>query len=347
MTAYDVLKIQLIAAPKTWLITGVAGFIGSHLLETLLKLNQRVVGLDNFVTGFQHNLDAVRRTVDEAQWAQFKFIRGDICSMEDCNRAFTSFATSIDYVLHQAALGSIPRSLAAPLATHATNITGFANMLVAAHAHHPQRFVFASSSSVYGDHPALPKCENAVGKPLSPYALSKAINEQYAEVFARCYDLPYIGLRYFNVFGPRQNPDGAYAAVIPKWIHAMTQNTAVYVNGDGSTSRDFCYVANAVQANLLAATSTLPSACNQIYNVAVGQRTSLNELHKLLHATVRFGLPDLNLIAPIYQGERKGDIKHSLANVDKAHEFLGYEPTAFLPDGLNATCAWFLENNSV
>jgi UDP-N-acetylglucosamine/UDP-N-acetylgalactosamine 4-epimerase len=347
MTAYDALKTQLTATPKTWLITGVAGFIGSHLLETLLKLNQRVVGLDNFATGFQHNLDEVQKTVDEAQWAQFKFVRGDICSMEDCSSAFTAFSNSVDYVLHQAALGSIPRSLADPLATHATNITGFTNMLVAAHAHHAQRFVFASSSSVYGDHPALPKCEDATGKPLSPYALSKSVNEQYAEVFARCYDLPFVGLRYFNVFGPRQNPDGAYAAVIPKWIHAMIQNKAVHVNGDGSTSRDFCYVANAVQANLLAATSTQPGACNQIYNVAVGQRTTLNELHELLNSTIHSALPDLRTPAPIYQSERQGDIKHSLANVGKAKEFLGYEPGIFVNEGLARVCKWFMRDNAL
>jgi UDP-N-acetylglucosamine/UDP-N-acetylgalactosamine 4-epimerase len=344
MTAYDALKTQLTATPKTWLITGVAGFIGSHLLETLLKLNQRVVGLDNFATGFQHNLDQIRKTVDGAQWAQFKFIRGDICSMEDCNSAFTAFSNSVDYVLHQAALGSIPRSLADPLATHATNITGFTNMLVAAQAHHAQRFVFASSSSVYGDHPALPKCEDATGKPLSPYALSKSVNEQYAEVFARCYDLPFVGLRYFNVFGPRQNPDGAYAAVIPKWINAMIQNQAVHVNGDGSTSRDFCYVANAVQANLLAATSTQSAACNQIYNIAVGERTDLNQLHQLLLGSIRSVLPDLKLIAPIYQNERKGDVKHSLANISKAKQSLGYNPAIPVKAGLEITCESYLKS---
>jgi UDP-N-acetylglucosamine/UDP-N-acetylgalactosamine 4-epimerase len=345
MTSYETVKVQLAKSPRTWLVTGVAGFIGSHLLEALLTLNQRVTGLDNFATGFQKNLDDVRKKVTPAQWALFRFVKGDICSTDDCMGAFNTNSEPMDFVLHQAALGSIPRSLADPLATHETNITGFTKMLIASHEHRVKRFVFASSSSVYGDSPALPKCESVVGKPLSPYALSKSVNEQYAEVFAKCFDLTYVGLRYFNVFGPRQNPAGAYAAVIPKWINAMIQNETVQINGDGSTSRDFCYVTNAVQANILAATCTDTAACNQIYNIALGDRTNLNELHQLISSTLRHDLPSLQNVAPTYQNERPGDVKHSLANIAKAKDLLGYAPSTFIASGLKNTCEWFLESN--
>ncbi|WP_372741554.1 NAD-dependent epimerase/dehydratase family protein, partial [Neptunomonas sp.] len=251
MTRYEQIKAELLASPKTWLVTGVAGFIGSNLLETLLGLNQRVVGLDNFATGFQHNLDEVQSQVTAGQWAEFRFIQGDIRQLQDCHNA----CTGVDYVLHQAALGSVPRSINDPIATNETNISGFLNMLVAARDAEVTSFTYAASSSTYGDHPALPKVEENIGNPLSPYAVTKYVNELYADVFARTYGFNTIGLRYFNVFGKRQDPDGAYAAVIPKWTAAMIKNEEVFINGDGETSRDFCFIENAVQANLLAATS--------------------------------------------------------------------------------------------
>ena len=269
MTRYDEVRESLRESPRTWLITGVAGFIGSNLLETLLKLDQRVVGLDNFATGYQRNLDEVKTLVEPSQWARFEFIEGDICDLDACRRA----CEGVDYVLHQAALGSVPRSLADPIATNAANVTGFVNMLVAARDAKVKRFVYAASSSTYGDHPGLPKVEDVIGKPLSPYAVTKFVNELYADVFARCYGIESIGLRYFNVFGARQDPNGAYAAVIPKWTAAMIKGEPVFINGDGETSRDFCYVANAVQANLLAATTQNSEAVNEVYNVAVGDRT--------------------------------------------------------------------------
>lgn len=278
MTAYTQLQTRLQAEPHTWLITGVAGFIGSNLLETLLKLNQRVVGLDNFATGHQRNLDEVQTLVTPEQWANFSFINGDICNLADCQKG----VTGVDYVLHQAALGSVPRSVADPITTNATNISGFLNMLVAARDAKVKRFVYAASSSTYGDHPALPKVEDTIGKPLSPYAVTKYVNELYADVFGKTYGLQSIGLRYFNVFGPRQDPNGAYAAVIPKWISSMIKSEPININGDGETSRDFCFVNNAVQANLLAITAPSPDAISQVYNVAVGDRTTLNELYAQL-----------------------------------------------------------------
>ena len=276
MTPYQQLLQDLPRAPKTWLITGAAGFIGSNLLETLLTLDQTVVGLDNFATGHQRNLDEVRSVVTREQWARFAFLKGDIRELEDCRRA----CNGVDYVLHQAALGSVPRSLADPITSNATNIDGFLNMLVAARDEGVKSFVYAASSSTYGDHPGLPKVEDTIGKPLSPYAVTKYVNELYADVFARSYGFTTIGLRYFNVFGRRQDPDGAYAAVIPKWTAALLKGDTVYINGDGETSRDFCYVANAVQANILAATTSNPEARNQVYNVAVGDRTTLNTLFR-------------------------------------------------------------------
>jgi UDP-N-acetylglucosamine 4-epimerase len=270
MTPFTQLQTSLQTQPHTWLITGVAGFIGSNLLEALLKLNQRVVGLDNFATGHQHNLDEVQGLVTPAQWANFNFIQGDICNLADCQKA----AQGVDYVLHQAALGSVPRSVADPITTNATNISGFLNMLVAARDANDglgvKRFVYAASSSTYGDHPGLPKVEDTIGKPLSPYAVTKYVNELYADVFGKTYSLQSIGLRYFNVFGPRQDPNGAYAAVIPKWISSMISNEPIYINGDGETSRDFCFINNVVQINLLAATAPNTDAANQVYNVAVG-----------------------------------------------------------------------------
>jgi UDP-N-acetylglucosamine 4-epimerase len=338
MTAYTQLQTRLQAEPHTWLITGVAGFIGSNLLETLLKLNQLVVGLDNFATGHQRNLDEVQTLVTPEQWANFSFINGDICNLADCQKAITG----VDYVLHQAALGSVPRSVADPITTNATNISGFLNMLVAARDANVKRFVYAASSSTYGDHPALPKVEDAVGKPLSPYAVTKYVNELYADVFGKTYGLQSIGLRYFNVFGPRQDPNGAYAAVIPKWIASMIQGEPIYINGDGETSRDFCYIANVVQANLLAATTQNPEAVNQVYNVAVGDRTTLNELYQQLHLNLLSSYPHLRGDKPVYRDFRAGDVRHSLADISKAAKLLGYKTTHRIGDGLKVGMGWYV-----
>ena len=275
--ALDQTVRTLQGSPRTWLVTGVAGFIGSNLLEQLLRLDQTVVGLDNFSTGKQRNLDEVKALVGADRWARFRLVEGDICELEACRVV----CRGVDYVLHQAALGSVPRSLEDPIATNANNVTGFLNMLVAARDAGVQRFVYAASSSTYGDHPALPKIEERIGRPLSPYAVTKYVNELYADVFARCYGLQTVGLRYFNIFGPRQDPDGAYAAVIPKWVSSLLRGEPVYINGTGETSRDFCYVNNAIQANLLAATVERVEAIDQVYNVAVNARTSLLELFTL------------------------------------------------------------------
>lgn len=323
-----------------WLVTGVAGFIGSNLLETLLKLDQRVTGLDNFATGHRHNLDQVRRAVSAEQWARFRFIEGDICLLETCHRA----CAEVDYILHQAALGSVPRSLENPIASHASNVTGFLNLLVAARDAGAKRFVYASSSAVYGDHPALPKIEDRTGRCLSPYAATKATNELYAEIFVRCYGMQAIGLRYFNVFGPRQDPEGAYAAVIPKWIAAMLKNEPVHINGDGETSRDFCYVANAVQANLLAAIVQNSDAVNQLYNVAVGERTTLNQLFNALRERLLVDYPHLRNSTPIYREFRSGDVRHSLADISKTRRLLNYEPTHRVEAGLDETLNWYVTN---
>lgn len=339
MTAYEQLCLHLPKQPKTWSITGVAGFIGSNLLETLLKLDQKVVGLDNFATGYQKNLDEVQTLVSPEQWTRFKFIEGDIRTLETCHQA----CAGVDYVLHQAALGSVPRSLDNPIATNETNVSGFLNMLLAARDAKVKSFTYAASSSTYGDHPALPKQEDNIGKPLSPYAVTKYVNELYADVFARCYGFNTIGLRYFNVFGPRQDPDGAYAAVIPKWAASLLKDQPVFINGDGETSRDFCFVNNAVQANLLAATTTNPDALNQVYNVAVGDRTTLNTL---------FGLLRTNLVAhgvstevqPQYRGFRAGDVQHSQADISKAIRLLGYQPTHHIAQGITQSLGWYVSN---
>ena len=360
MTAYQQLLQQLPQSPKTWLITGVAGFIGSNLLETLLKLNQRVVGLDNFATGHQRNLDEVQTLVSPEQWANFRFIQGDIRQLADCQKAMffshcgpdpqSMKAVPVDYVLHQAALGSVPRSLADPLATNETNVSGFLNMLVAARDAKVQSFTYAASSSTYGDHPALPKVEDYIGKPLSPYAVTKYVNELYADVFSKCYGFHTIGLRYFNVFGPRQDPNGAYAAVIPKWTAALLKGEPVHINGDGETSRDFCFVANAVQANLLAATisviagsdpQTMQPALNQIYNVAVGDRTTLNTLFVLLRDNLSTHGVSVDT-QPVYRDFRAGDVRHSLADISKAVARLGYLPTQSIRQGLAAAVQWYI-----
>ena len=323
MTRYEELLQTLPPEPKTWLVTGVAGFIGSNLLETLLKLNQRVVGLDNFATGFKRNLEEVRNVVKPVQWDRFTFIRGDTCQLPDCRRA----CEGVDYILHEAALGSVPRSLADPIATNAANVTGFLNILVAARDASVKRIVYAASSSTYGDHPGLPKVEDVIGRPLSPYAVTKYVNELYADVFARCYGIETIGLRYFNVFGPRQVPEGAYAAVIPKWIASLIKGEDVFINGDGETSRDFCYVANAVQANLLSATTQDACAVNQVYNVAVGESTTLNALYQILKDVLTPLCPNLQDRKPVYREFRAGDVRHSLANICKGKVALGYTPT--------------------
>lgn len=338
VTTYQALQSALRAAPKTWLVTGVAGFIGSNLLEALLMLDQQVVGLDNFATGHRRNLDEVRGLVGEARWARFKFIEGDIRSPADCEAA----CAGVDVVLHQAALGSVPRSLADPVTTNAVNIDGFLNMLVAARDARVQRFIYAASSSTYGDHPTLPKVEDRIGAPLSPYAVTKLVNELYANVFARAYGVQSIGLRYFNVFGPRQDPDGAYAAVIPKWISALIDGRPVQINGDGHTSRDFCFVANAVQANLLAACTQRDDAINQIYNVAVGDRTSLNELFGLLRQALLPTFPQLSGVQPVHAGFRPGDVLHSQADIGKAADRLGYRPSHRIGDGLAEAMRWYI-----
>ena len=342
MSRYEQLQVHLQAAPKTWLITGVAGFIGSNLLETLLKVDQRVVGLDNFATGHRRNLDEVQTLVTPAQWRRFRFLEGDIRRLADCKHG----CNEVDIVLHQAALGSVPRSIEDPITTNTANIDGFLNMLVAARDADVQRFVYAASSSTYGDHPSLPKQEAIIGKPLSPYAVSKVVNELYADVFARTYGLESIGLRYFNVFGPRQDPNGAYAAVIPKWTAALIAGDAVYINGDGETSRDFCYIDNAVQANLLAATTTTPQAINQVYNVAVGDRTTLNALYSEIHRQLLPRYPQLQSARPSYRDYRPGDVRHSLADISKARAYLGYLPAQQLSEGLEIAVAWYIDASS-
>lgn len=330
---------ELQQSPKTWLITGVAGFIGSNLLEMLLLLNQKVVGLDNFATGFQHNLDEVQSLVSAEQWQGFTFIKGDIRNLEDCQKA----CADVDYVLHQAALGSVPRSIADPITTNSANITGFLNMLVAARDAKVASFTYAASSSTYGDHPALPKVEANIGKPLSPYAVTKYVNELYADVFAKTYNFQTIGLRYFNVFGKRQTPNGAYAAVIPKWTAAMINNEDVFINGDGETSRDFNFIENAVQANILAATTTSPEARNQVYNVAVGGRTTLNTLFEALKKNLSTNGVRYDK-APVYRDFRAGDVRHSQADITKIQTRLGYDPQFNIMQGIQKTMPWYVIN---
>lgn len=340
MTAFEQLQGRLNSENHIWLVTGVAGFIGSNLLETLLKLNQQVVGLDNFATGHQHNLAQVEAVVTSSQWAQFRFIEGDIRNLEDCRKA----CEGVEYVLHQAALGSVPRSIEDPIATNSTNIGGFLNMLVAARDAKVSRFVYAASSSTYGDHSGLPKVEDRIGKPLSPYAVTKLVNEQYADVFARVYGFNTIGLRYFNIFGQRQDPNGAYAAVIPKWTAAMIKSQPIWINGDGETSRDFCYVANAVQANLLAATTAVSEAVNQVYNIAVGERTTLNELYEAIRYSLESKFPHVKGFEPSYRDFRAGDVRHSLADISKACTLLGYEPNHRILQGLAEAIDWYVNN---
>jgi UDP-N-acetylglucosamine 4-epimerase len=338
MSHYHKTLEQLSKNPKSWLITGCAGFIGSNLLEKLLSLNQKVVGLDNFATGHQKNLDEVESQVSAAQWQNFTFVKGDIRHLEDCQKA----VVGANYILHQAALGSVPRSIADPALTNSTNVSGFLNMLIAAKEEQVETFVYAASSSTYGDHPALPKEEDNIGKPLSPYAVTKYVNELYADVFFKTYGLSTIGLRYFNVFGKRQDPDGAYAAVIPKWTSAMYNNDDVLINGDGETSRDFCFIENAVQANILAAVAT-SEAKNNVYNVALGDRTSLNVLFDSLKSALADN--DINYDkSPVYQDFRAGDVRHSQADISKAKSLLGFEPEFKILPGIEKAMTWYVKN---
>ncbi|WP_201499261.1 NAD-dependent epimerase/dehydratase family protein [Psychrobacter arenosus] len=339
MSQYDQIQQALLDSPKTWLITGVAGFIGSNLLETLLLLNQKVVGLDNFATGYQHNLDEVESLVTSDQWARFNFIEGDIRNLEDCATA----CENVDYGLHQAAIGSVTRSINDPIMTNSANITGFLNMLVAARDAKVTSFTYAASSSTYGNHPALPKVEDNIGEPLSPYAVTKYVNELYADIFARTYDFHSIGLRYFNIFGKRQTPEGAYAAVIPKWTAAMIKGDEVFINGDGENSRDFNFIVNAVQANILAATTSNPEAKNQVYNVAVGGRTTLNVLFTALKDNLGINGVNYNQ-APVFREFRAGDVRHSQADISKIQTLLGYEPQFNIIQGIEKAMPWYMKS---
>ncbi len=347
MTKYEQLQEYLKDNQKTWLVTGVAGFIGSNLLEKLLILNQKVVGIDNFDTGYQYNID---QAIEDASTASgksikqlkldFAFIDGDIRKLEDCQKA----CIDVDYVLHQAALGSVPRSIEDPINTNKANIDGFLNMLVASKDAEVKRFVYAASSSTYGDHLGLPKVEDKIGSPLSPYAVTKVVNELYSSVFAKTYGFKTIGLRYFNIFGKRQDPEGAYAAVIPKWISNILSNKDVFINGDGKTSRDFCYIDNTVQMNLLAATIDNDKSTDQVYNVAVNDRTDLNQLYQMIEEKMIERVENLTKKDPIYKGFRPGDVRHSLADISKAKKMLGYNPNYMIDEGLNESMDWYISD---
>ena len=337
MSNYQEAKVQLKSSPKVWLITGVAGFIGSNLLEHLLKLDQTIVGLDNFATGHQYNIDEVQGLVTEAQWQKFHFVEGDIREYETC----ISAVKDVDYVLHQAALGSVPRSIADPISSNGANITGFLNVLQAAKEEGVRSFTYAASSSTYGDHPVLPKVEENIGNPLSPYAVTKYVNELYAGVYARTYGFKTIGLRYFNVFGKRQDPNGAYAAVIPKWAAAMINGEDVIINGDGETSRDFCFIENVVQANILSAMA-VDEAKNKVYNIAFGGRTTLNQLFEFIKSSLRDnGVTDIR--SPKLMDFRAGDVRHSQADISKAKMLLGYEPNFDIKAGIVKAMPWYVK----
>jgi len=344
MNRYKKLQKDLKNNQNTWLVTGVAGFIGSNLLEKLLILNQKVVGLDNFDTGYQHNIDqaiedAIKFTNKDLS-NNFKFINGDIRKLEDCKKA----CSGVNYVLHQAALGSVPRSIEDPIITNRANIDGFLNMLVASKDENVKRFVYAASSATYGDHPDLPKVEDKIGNPLSPYAVTKVVNEIYAKVFARNYEFKTIGLRYFNIFGKRQDPNGAYAAVIPKWVSSIINKEDVFINGDGETSRDFCYIDNTVQMNLIAATTEKEEAIDQVYNVALNERTNLNKLHKMIEERLVERISGLKKKKPIYRDFRSGDVRHSEANIDKAQKLLDYQPQFKISEGLDEAMDWYVNS---
>lgn len=339
MSAYATLCKTMTASPSRWLVTGVAGFIGSNLLERLLNLGQTVVGLDNFLTGYRKNLDMVRDLAGPEAWSRFTFIEGDIRDPQTCARA----CEGVQHVLHEAALGSVPRSIDDPLLSNSCNIDGFLNMLMAARDARVESFVYAASSSTYGDSPELPKVEDNIGRPLSPYAVTKYVDELYADVFARCYGFNSVGLRYFNVFGQRQDPYGAYAAVIPQWFASLLKAETVYVNGDGETSRDFCYIDNVVQANLLASFAG-EEARGKIYNVAFGQRTSLNELFALIREEVARHLPAAATARAVHRDFRAGDVRHSLADISRARNLLGYEPRFDVRQGLRLAGDWYAAN---
>ena len=340
MNRYEKIQETLKETPKTWLITGVAGFIGSNLLETLLKLNQNIVGLDNFATGHQYNIDqALEDAGVDSNTKHFRFINGDIRNLDDCQKA----CKGVDYVLHQAALGSVPRSIEDPISTNQTNIDGFLNMLISARDNNVDRFVYAASSSTYGDHPDLPKVEDKIGNPLSPYAVTKLVNELYASVFARTYDFKTIGLRYFNIFGKRQDPNGAYAAVIPKWVASILHGDEVFINGTGETSRDFCYIDNTVQMNILAATTENEDAINQVYNTALNDRTNLTELYSMIQDRLIALNSELKSKKPTYRDFRAGDVMHSQADISKARSLLGYEPAYKIKQGLDEAMAWYVK----
>ena len=340
MSKYEEVLQHIRRRPRRWLVTGAAGFIGSHLVEHLLGQGQSVVGLDNFSTGKAENLEHVRKAVGAERWKAMRFIEGDIRSLATCRQA----CEGAELVLHQAALGSVPRSIDDPLSSNDSNINGFLNMLTAARDAKVGRFVYASSSAIYGDHPALPKIEPVIGKPLSPYGLTKGVNEQYAGVFAECYGFRAIGLRYFNVFGPRQNPDGEYSAVISAWIGALLRGQTAYVNGDGKNGRDFCYVENVVQANLLAAMVDNPAATNQAYNVALGEQTTLNELFEMIRLLLVPRLPHLQAVRPVHREPRRGDVRFSQADISKAKKLLGFRPTHRVLEGLEKTVDWYAAN---
>ncbi len=339
MNNYDAICASLRKNPSVWLVTGCAGFIGSNLIEVLLNMGQYVVGLDNFMTGYQKNLDMVEVLVGRENWSRFKFIKGDIRDLDTCRDA----CKDVQHVLHEAALGSVPRSISDPITSNSCNITGFVNMLVAARDAGVKTFVYAASSSTYGDSPDLPKVEERIGRPLSPYAVTKYVNELYADVFGRCYNLKSVGLRYFNVFGRRQDPFGAYAAVIPQWFASLLRGETVYINGDGETSRDFCYIDNVVQANLLASFAS-GEGLNTVYNVAFGERTTLNELFELIKEEVVRYKPEAAAVKPVYRDFRAGDVRHSLADISKAHRLLGYKPVFSAREGLRLAGDWYATN---
>jgi len=345
MTKYEEVQEHLRSNQYTWLVTGVAGFIGSNLLEKLLILNQKVIGLDNFETGYQHNInqaieDAKKKLEEDGKQldiSNFQLLTGDIRELEDCQKS----CEGVDYVLHEAALGSVPRSIENPIHTNKANIDGFLNMLVAAKDAQVKRFVYAASSSTYGDHPDLPKVEDRIGKPLSPYSVTKVVNELYADVFAKTYGFRTIGLRYFNIFGKRQNPNGAYAAVIPKWVSSIISEEDVFINGDGETSRDFCYIDNAVQMNILAAMVDNDDATNQVFNVALNDRTSLNKLYQMIEERLINRVNGLVKKDPVYRDFRAGDVRHSQADISKAQRLLFYEPSHKISEGLDEAMDWY------
>ncbi len=348
MTKYEKLQEHLKSNQYTWLITGVAGFIGSNLLEKLLILNQKVIGLDNFETGCQHNIDQAIEDAAKQLKAEncelptdnFTFIEGDIRGLDTCHQA----CKGVDYILHQAALGSVPRSIEDPIRTNTANIDGFLNMLVAAKDAKVKRFVYAASSSTYGDHPDLPKVEDKIGNPLSPYAVTKVVNELYASVFSKIYGFNSIGLRYFNIFGKRQDTNGAYAAVIPKWVASILKGEEIFINGDGETSRDFCYIDNTVQMNLLAAMTDNDNATDQVYNVALNDRTSLNQLYQMIEERLIQRVEGLTKKAPTYRDFRAGDVRHSQADISKAQNLLGYQPSHKIAEGLDEVMDWYVNN---